>query len=277
MATDADILRRALAEANGGRTYGGTRYPAELRSHAATHTRQRFSDGVSLKGVAQELEVPSGTLRRWLEADRHAFRPVAVGMAGSATGDEGDIELSVTLSAEPPPPLAIDLLLALPRPKTLRRLLPAVASLGVKRIVLVNAAKVDKSYFSSPLLTPQQANAALREGLEQARDTVLPEFLIEPLFRPFVEDRAASLWPDGVWKLLAHPGPQTFGAAPPEIGRAVVAIGPDGGWVPFELELLAAQGFAPFSLGPRALRVDVATVAALAQIEQALLRAAAPG
>jgi RsmE family RNA methyltransferase len=38
----------------------------------------------------------------------------------------------------------------------------------------------------------------------------------------------------------------------------VLAIGPDGGWVPFEIDLLARCGFVPVSLGPRVLRVEVA-------------------
>jgi RsmE family RNA methyltransferase len=47
----------------------------------------------------------------------------------------------------------------------------------------------------------------------------------------------------------------------------VVAIGPEGGWVPFEVQLLQARGFAPFGLGPRILRVDVAVPFVLGQVE----------
>jgi 16S rRNA (uracil1498-N3)-methyltransferase len=41
----------------------------------------------------------------------------------------------------------IDLLLALPRPQRLRKLIPVISCLGVHRLVLVNADKVENDYF----------------------------------------------------------------------------------------------------------------------------------
>lgn len=192
--------------------------------------------------------------------------------------DAQTVLLDVVLVRDPPVPPGIDLLLAMPRPKILRKVLAAATSLGVKRLVLVNSARVEKSYFDSPLLAPDELRPHLELGLEQARDTVLPEVVIEKRFRPFVEDRLAEVWPDGVRKLLAHPiapGPvESVDPGSPR-DRAVVAIGPEGGWVPFEIELLTAQGFAAFDLGPRILRVDTAVPVILAQLELARrLRAA---
>lgn len=161
--------------------------------------------------------------------------------------------------AEPPPARpGVDLLLAIPRPKALRRILPAAAALGVDRIVLVNAARVEKSYFDSKVLA--QVEGLLLLGLEQARDTRLPEVLVRERFRPFVEDELAALFPDAA-RLLAHPG---AARDPPRTdGRVLLAIGPEGGWVDFELALLQAHGFLPFTLGPRPLRVEVALPYAL--------------
>lgn len=156
----------------------------------------------------------------------------------------------------PPPRPGIDLLLALPRPKALKRLLPAVAQLGVDRVVLLNAARVEKSYFASPALEPAAVRALLVQGLEQARDTVPPEVLVRERFRPFVEDELDALFPPPARRLLAHPG-AAGGLPPPASGvRVLVAVGPEGGWVSFELELLAARGFAAFSLGERVLRTE---------------------
>lgn len=182
-----------------------------------------------------------------------------------------EVRLQVHLARRPPSPPGIDLLLALPRPKVLRRLLAAVSSLGVKRVVLVNAARVEKSYFDSPLLRPEAMREQLLLGLEQARDTVEPQVLVRPRLRPFAEDELPGLWADAK-KLLAHP----TSARRPEacdVGRAgeraVVAIGPEGGWVPFEVELLERLGFQGFTLGERILRVDTAVPAVLAQLELA--------
>jgi RsmE family RNA methyltransferase len=133
----------------------------------------------------------------------------------------------------------------------------------------VNAARVEKSYFDSPLLHPDELRAELILGLEQARDTAMPQVLIRERFRPFVEDEALVLW-DAAKRLVAHPTVEQ----PVErcdVGdastRAVVAIGPEGGWVPFELAMFERLGFQPFTLGPRILRVETAAVALLSQLE----------
>jgi RsmE family RNA methyltransferase len=155
----------------------------------------------------------------------------------------------------------VNLVLALPRPKALRRVLAASASMGVDRLVLLAAARVEKSYLSSPVLRPDRIRKHLLDGLEQAQDTVLPEVHLEPRFRPFVEDRMdALLGPGERW--LLHPGeegPRT----PSDDGRLALAIGPEGGWVPFERDLLQARGFRPLGFGARTLRTETVVPYAL--------------
>ena len=161
---------------------------------------------------------------------------------------------------DPPPARAgVDLLLAMPRPKALRRLLPALASLGVDRVVLLNAARVEKSFFGAGVLEQEIVDALFAEGLEQARDTRPPQLLVRDRFRPFVEDELPAL-ATGSQALVAHPDAARLPAALPQRAgrRLLLAIGPEGGWIPFELELLARQGFEAVTLGPRTLRVEVA-------------------
>ncbi len=192
----------------------------------------------------------------------------ALGTGEVRSIDADAVCLEITLDRDPPSPPGVDLLLALPRPKMLRRVLAASASMGVKRIVLVNAARVEKSYFDTPHLRPEKVLEQLRLGLEQGRDTVLPEVLVRARFRPFVEDELPELW-HAAERLIAHPGVERFPEAC-DVGdasrRAVVAIGPEGGWVPFELGLLENAGFQPFSMGAHILRVDTAVPAVLAQL-----------
>ncbi|MDQ3266527.1 MAG: 16S rRNA (uracil(1498)-N(3))-methyltransferase [Myxococcota bacterium] len=168
------------------------------------------------------------------------------------------LHLAITLGEAPPPRAEIDLLLAIPRPKALKKVLPAVASLGVDRIFLVNAARVEKSYFDSKVLAGEFVQELLSQGLEQARDTVAPRVELRERFRPFVEDEVRALAP-GATCLLAHPtSAARLQDVAPKTGRTLLAIGPEGGWVPFEVELLEKAGFQGFSLGPRILRVEVA-------------------
>ncbi len=117
-----------------------------------------------------------------------------------------EVRLSVCLSEDPPPPTGLDLLLAMPRPKVLRRVLQSAASLGARRIVLLAAQRVEKSYFDTPFLEPGEVERNLVLGLEQARDTVLPEVVVRRRFRPFVEDELEGYWPAASCaRLLAHP------------------------------------------------------------------------
>ena len=221
-------------------------------------------DEVSADGTARLGARRAQHVREVLEAGAGARLRVGVigGRVGSAevlAADAEEVVLRVVLDADPPPRPGVDVVLALPRPKALRKVLPALASMGVDRVVLVNAARVDKAYFASKVLQQATLRALLVEGLEQARDTRLPEVLVRPLFRPFVEDELEALVGDAL-RLVAHPTARADlrELSPSSARRVALAIGPDGGWVPFELELLGTQGFVPVSAGPRPLRVEVA-------------------
>jgi len=166
--------------------------------------------------------------------------------------------------AEDAPEPWIDLLLAAPRPKALKRLWPQLAALGVGRIVVLNAFKVEKCYFSSQWLEPAHVRPLLVEGLSQAGLTRLPEVLVRPRFKPFVEDELDALFPAS-WRLLAHPGGRTeLPAAAAAAGRPCLAVGPEGGWTAYEQRMLLDRGFGLFSLGPRTLRTDTACVSLIA-------------
>lgn len=174
------------------------------------------------------------------------------------------LELEFSLEQAPPPKLPLTLLLSLPRPKMLKRIFQTVAAMGVQRLVLMNSYRVEKSFWESPWLAPEAVREQLLLGLEQARDTVLPEVLLEPRFKPFVEDRLPALAADSR-RLVAHPGAAAacpVGLAAP----ATLAIGPEGGFIPYEVELLQAGGFEPVHLGARILRVETAVTALVARL-----------
>lgn len=178
--------------------------------------------------------------------------------------DADALEMQVTLDQEPPAPLPVTLLLALPRPKSLKRLLQGVTAMGVKRVVLMNAWRVEKSFWESPLLAPEAVREQLILGLEQARDTLLPEVLLRPRFKPFAEDELPALL-RGTRALLAHP--PAVHPCPREVREPVtLAVGPEGGFIAYEVELLQAQGFEAVSLGERVLRVEHAVPALLGRL-----------
>ena len=176
-----------------------------------------------------------------------------------------EAELQI-LSLDQPPPekLPLTLILALPRPKMLRRVLQTIASMGVPKVVLVNSYRVEKSFWQTPFLEPEAIREQLILGLEQSRDSVLPEIVIEKRFKPVGEDRQPALV-EGTLGLVGHPG--DYPACPRGLEQPVtLAIGPEGGWIPYEIDLLAKAGLQPVQLGARILRVETAVTALLARL-----------
>ena len=145
--------------------------------------------------------------------------------------------------------------MALPRPKVLNRVIAAATSMGVKRLYLVNAWRVEKSYWKSPRLSEENLRMQSILGLEQARDTVLPRIETRRLFRPFVEEELPSIIA-GTRALVAHP--YASAECPRGVKSVTLAIGPEGGFIAKEVESMVKVGFEPVSLGSRVLRVETA-------------------
>jgi len=131
-------------------------------------------------------------------------------------------------------------------------------------VILVNSYRVEKSFWQTPFLAPDVIRENLILGLEQARDSMLPEIIIEKRFKPFVEDRLPQLV-EGTLGLVGHPG--NFPPCPRAVEQPVtLAIGPEGGWIPYEIDLLSQSGLQPVQLGERILRVETAVTALLARL-----------
>jgi RsmE family RNA methyltransferase len=204
---------------------------------------------------------------------------IAVGIIGGEVGTaeilasgEGAVELRIRLGLAPPPPSPVTLVLARPRPPNLRKVLQAIGAMGLKRLILLGSWKVEKAYWGSPLLAPAALREELLLGLEQGRDTVLPEVILRRFFKPFVEDELDALFgPTRLLLDLAATRP-LWEVAPPARGGVTLAVGPEGGWTPYEAAELEKRGFLPVSLGPRPLRVDQAVPFAVGQAELWLAR-----
>lgn len=196
--------------------------------------------------------------------------PFGVGTVEST--ENGRVTLRCVFDADAPPRPRVDVLLALPRPKVMRRLWAQLAALGVGQIILTNAERVERPYFDTHVLAEACYRPLLIEGLQQARDTWLPTVSIYRQFKVLVEDRLDTLFSGGV-RLAADPrGTTSVGAAVGEHTdqRVLIAIGPEGGWNAFELALLEAHGFRQVSIGPRTLRVDTACIALLAIVHASM-------
>jgi len=180
------------------------------------------------------------------------------------------VDLRCRFDSRAPDRPTVDLLLAVPRPKVLKRLWAQLAALGVGRIILTNASRVERPYFDTHVLETTTYRPLLIEGLQQAGDTRLPLVSIHRQFRILIEDELTAASHDEL-RLVAHPdGGRSAIACASESDhrRALLAIGPEGGWNPFELDLLRQRGFETIGLGSRILRTDTACIALLAMLHE---------
>ena len=152
-----------------------------------------------------------------------------------------------------PKKLPVTLIVALPRPKVLRRLIMDSVTLGVEKIILLHSYRVDKSYWQTPFL--QQLNHYIELGLEQAGDTIAPKIELYKRFKPFVEDILPGLITADRPAYVAHPyAEQSMPFAIPH--PCTMIIGPEGGFIPYEVDLLVKNGCQAVSLGNRILRTE---------------------
>ena len=208
-----------------------------------------LTDPRQLKHIFEHLKLSVG------DSIKIGVRDGLKGTAQVAEITEKNIILQdIVLTQSSPPKLPLTLVIALPRPRVLRRLIMDAVTLGVARIVFIHSARVEKSYWQTPLL--QQIDSYVQLGLEQASDTVWPSVELKKRFRPFVEDELPQLC-QGKLALVAHP--YALQVCPAQINQpCVLVIGCEGGFIPFEVDLLQQNGCLPVSLGARILRTETA-------------------
>lgn len=239
---------------NGIATFGGAR-AAHVRNVLHGEVGQIIKTGV--------LDGPIGT------SEIVDIRSVP----GAADGDDTVIAARVNHQQESLKPW-VDLILAPPRPRVMKRLLPQLATLGVGKIVLVGAQKVEKDFWGATLLKPENYRPLLIDGLMQGGTSIVPQLDVRRGFRKFLDDELEVMFP-GTKRLVAHPyGGSTLDvvrgggedASSPKASRLLLAIGPEGGWTEEEVARLEEKGFRRYSLGQRILRTDTATIALLAKL-----------
>ncbi len=192
-----------------------------------------------------------------------------------------------------------DLVLAPPRPRVMKRLLPQLASMGVGRIFLVGARKVEKDFWGATLLKEENLRPLLMDGLMQAGTSILPRVEIRRNMRKFLAEELESAYLESTAdRIIAHPyaagedacnGASVYNkerartcvynkecareGAGDAASRVLLAVGPEGGWTEEEVALFESHGFRRYSLGKRILRTDTALIALLATFYLPLMTA----
>ena len=189
-----------------------------------------------------------------------------IGKATIAKITKNEVLLTdVILDKNPPSKLDLTVVLALPRPKVLRRLIMDMTSLGVNKLIIVNSYRTQKSYWQSPIL--DRIDEFVFEGLQQAIDTVPLKIEFQKRFKPFVEDDFPALLVDNKDgkeqgnAVIAHPyatesWKSYLDVVNKETMPKVLCIGAEGGWINYEVDLLCKHGCTAVSLGERILRTE---------------------
>ena len=171
---------------------------------------------------------------------------------------EPTLRFTVQWEAVPQTRLPLTVIVGLPRPQTVKKLLHDLASLGVDRIVFFEAEKSDPSYAQSSLWRDDEWRAPLRKGAEQACSAHVPSVRHQPELASALRDIDRQGWNVSLDPYVAS-GP--LGAAAKNFSGGCLALGPERGWSDSERQALADAGFTAYHLGDRILRVETAAVA----------------
>ena len=201
---------------------------------------------------------------------------VEIGLLNSSIGTAKILEINetkvlleiISFTAKIATSHKVDIICALPRPQTLKKVLNTCATMGVSNLYLIRSEKVEKSYFHSPLLNEENYTKYLIEGLSQGKRIDLPKVTIHNKFKVFFENDFGKIRNNSNC-LLAHPDAENY-LNKIELDNSkniLLAIGPEGGWNDFEINLMEKKGFIKYKLSENILRVENAVTAALSQIE----------
>jgi RsmE family RNA methyltransferase len=172
------------------------------------------------------------------------------------------VELAVSIDDVPPSPSDVDVVLALPRPIMFKRILSQATTLGVKKFHIINAGRVEKSFWDASVIAESVYRTHLLKGLEQAVDTRLPCVFMHRSFNTFLDSIVPELKREYAFLLVADPAFPRLTPSQTVKGmeRILLAVGPEGGWLDYEITKMVDSGFKGFGIGNRILRVDTAVI-----------------
>jgi 16S rRNA (uracil1498-N3)-methyltransferase len=222
--------------------------PRETASHLAKVLRARGGD---------ELILFNGDGREF----RGAIEAVRGSRVTASVGDGREVDRES--------PFAVALVQCVPRGDRMDFIVQKATELGVSRIVpVLSQRSVVRLDEAQALAKAVHWRAVAQSACEQCGRNRLPD--IDPA-RPLLNYLGESS-PDDALRWVLEPQsalpPRT--AAQPQRGgavRAVMAVGPEGGFAPDELEAFRVAGFSQMGLGPRTLRTETAAIAALVWIQ----------
>jgi 16S rRNA (uracil1498-N3)-methyltransferase len=162
----------------------------------------------------------------------------------------------------------VTLLLAVVKFDAFEWAIEKATELGVDAIVPLAAARSEKALLTAAAKRAERWKKILVEASQQSRRVSLPSLgVVTGAEQSFAQQK------EGLKLLLSERQDAPSLRSVLEVqksSRAVIAIGPEGGWTDKELESAAQSGFQQVSSGNLILRTETAVIAALANLNYAL-------
>ena len=217
--------------------------------------------GAQAEHMARVLRTQPG-----MEADVVAGGHVFHAEVAAITPREVRFNLIAEFEADPALPLT--LVLAIYKFDRMEWAIEKATELGVAAIAPVIARRTEKHLAEAAEKRTERWRRIVIESSQQSRRSDVP--LIHEPASLSSRVRAASaaarivLAEQERTTTLCNALNEAVAAAGTEMPTLEIAIGPEGGWAPEEEALFDANGWRAASLGPRILRAETATIAALA-------------
>jgi 16S rRNA (uracil1498-N3)-methyltransferase len=166
------------------------------------------------------------------------------------------------------PSVDVTLLLSVVKFDAFEWAIEKATELGVSTIVPLAAERSEKALLAAAAKRADRWKKILLEASQQSRRVRVP--LLDGLARP---DSAFAFRKDGLRVMLserATGSPLRRVLQGHSATKAILAIGPEGGWTDAEIAVAQSCGFVEASLGRLILRTETAVVTALASLNYAL-------
>jgi 16S rRNA (uracil1498-N3)-methyltransferase len=219
-------------------------------------------EGEAAHHLGRVLRAQTGQLYELSDGER-----VCLGRIESVSRDRVQFALVEELPAVLPG-VDITLLLSVVKFDAFEWAIEKATELGVSTIVPLAAERSEKALLTAAAKRSDRWRKILLEASQQSRRLRVP--MLGSLARP---DIAFASRKDGLRVMLserATASPLRKVLQGQKVERAILAIGPEGGWTDAEFAAAQSSGFLEASLGRLILRTETAVVAALASLNYAL-------
>ncbi len=160
--------------------------------------------------------------------------------------------------------LPLHLLLAVFKFDHMEWAIEKATELGVAQITPVLARRTEKHLAQASSKRAERWRRIVLEASKQSRRTTIPEISEPAALKSALDDADEPI------RILLSETEQSTSIASALAGASggqsgyALAIGPEGGWTPEEMDLFTQHGWQSVTLGPRILRAETAAIAAIA-------------